>query len=142
MAMAAILLATAQMPAGATELMLEDESDPPYILYGIGFLTLSLASFSYASQQITESQDNLDKADKNYNLYEDATTTNDALSFRAKVEKFRNRARNAEGRANLFLGLGVIFAGVSLYSFWPELGSAPSIFVTMDVDSLNLYMKF
>ena len=127
-------------PLQAADLMLDDTSPPPYAAFGWSFFGLTVVSLAVAAQEYNASQEALDKADKNYKLYKVATTEADALYYRARTEKFHNRAKTAEGRANLGLVLGVIFAVTTYYSFWPEDISAPSLEVSLD--GINWRMRF
>ena len=123
---ATVMLVVAVLANGssvwATDMMLDDESDPSYTAYGWTFLGLTLVSAAVASQSITDSQDSLNKASKSFKQYKGATAEADVTKYRDSTEKHHEDAKSAEERANLAVLLTILFGAASYYSFSPESG--------------------
>ena len=122
--------------------MLEDAEIGPSGMTGVGltFTGFTLVTLGYTVYYYNLSQDELDKADKNYKQYKAAGTTADALFYRDKVRKHRNSARTAETRANLGIALTLVFALTAFYSFSPD--SAPDISITATPNGPLLEWRF
>ena len=138
----ALLTSLCGAPALAGDLMLEDAEIGPSGMTGVGwsFTGLTLVSLGFSVYYYNQSQDELDKADKNYKQYKAADTTADALFYRDKVQKHRSSARTAETRANLGIALTLVFALTAFYSFSPD--SAPDISITATLNGPMLEWRF
>jgi hypothetical protein len=129
--------------AQARDLLLYQDTEPgPEALraYGWTFATLTLVSLGYAALAYTESQNELDDAESNYKKYKAATTTDDALLYRARVVKHHDDAEAAETRANIALTLAAVFALTAYFSFSPE--ALPSLSVTASLEGPVLEWRF
>jgi hypothetical protein len=128
-----IAFCAAAAPSGALarDMMLDSGTEmSPGGLQATGwtFTALTLLSLGYAAYSYNVTQDELDKADENYEDYQNASTESDAVSSRSKVESHHDKAKSAETRTNIAIALSLIFAVTAFYSFSPD--SAPNISVT------------
>ena len=125
-AAAALLAGFAGFPVrAADDMLLHDQSEPNLRAYGWTFSGLALLTLGYGVYAYNKSQDELDKADKQYLLYRDATTEANALKYRKLTERHHDQAKIFEARANGALALTIIFGLTATYSFSPE--SAPDL---------------
>ena len=140
-----IALGTAALApaARARELMLDSPAEPSegtLTAYGWTFTTLTLVALGYGVLAYSESQDEQDEADKNYDQYQAADTTADALYYRQRVERHQDKAQSAETRANIAIALTLVFALTAFYSFSPD--SAPNLSVTANLNGPMLVWRF
>ncbi len=116
-------------PALAREMMLEGEPSRDFSDYGWTFLILTGTSLLYGINSYNGSQDSLDDAEANYQLYLNAGTSDAATAYRAATNNSLNDARTEETRANIALYLTILFGLTSYYSFNPEALPENTLFV-------------
>lgn len=143
--MTTLTLVAALLPQAASgrDLMLDSDTElgrGGQIATGLSFTALTLLSLGYAVYSYNLAQDELDKADKDYEAYQDATTEEDAVELHGKVEDHHDKAKTAETRANIAIALTLVFALTAFYSFSPD--SAPNFSVTATTQGPVLEWRF
>ncbi len=135
-----ILLTAGQAPLLASDLMLHDDSEPDTTAMGWTFLGLTVAALGVAAVSFTESQDELNAAEKDHKRYDAAASEIDTLRFRRKTETHHDNAKAAETRANVGLALALVFALTSYFSFSAD--ELPDVSLSLTTNTAAVQWRF